>query len=47
MSYEPILKDILDKKIEDFEIFLQKPEITEAHIRQGRTVLLNSSRPTG
>ncbi|MFX1363133.1 MAG: metallopeptidase TldD-related protein, partial [Promethearchaeota archaeon] len=47
MSHEPILKDILDKKIEDFEIFLQKPEITEAHIRQGRTVLLNSSRPTG
>ncbi|MFX0096548.1 MAG: TldD/PmbA family protein [Candidatus Hodarchaeota archaeon] len=47
MSYEPILKDIRDKKIEDFEIFLQKPEITEAHIRQGSTVLLNSSRPTG
>ncbi|MFX0117231.1 MAG: PmbA/TldA family metallopeptidase [Candidatus Hodarchaeota archaeon] len=47
MSYEPILKDIRDKRIENFEIFLQKPEITEAHIRQGRTVLLNSSKPTG
>ena len=47
MNYEPILKDIHDKKIEDFEIFLQKPEISEAHIRQGKTVLLNSSRLTG
>ena len=47
MSYEPILKDILDKKIEHFEIFLQRPNITEAHIRQGKTILLNSSRPTG